>query len=63
MPRRGRPSTDITSKTATPQYRAGHASTFGKDQGDAPRSYRHTHIVYKVDPKTGEIKTIRSEDA
>lgn len=62
MPRRGRPSTDITSRTATPEYRAGHVSAFGKDQGDRPRTFRHTHIVYKIDPKTGEAKIIRSEN-
>ena len=53
MPRRGRPSTDVSTRPPSPAYRAGHEATFGVQAPHLGKSYRHTHAVVKRDPRTG----------
>lgn len=62
MPRRGRPSTDITSRPATPEYRANHATTFGEQSDHLGKRFAHTHIVIKTDPVTGKQRLERTTD-
>jgi hypothetical protein len=62
MPRRGRPSTDTTSRPATPEYRVGYVETFGERDEHLGKRYEHTHVVVRTDPKTGQTTIERSAD-
>ena len=63
MPRRGRPSTDITSRTVTPEYCKGHAQTFGAQQDHLGKRFSHTQLVIRTDPVTGKQTLERTTDA
>jgi hypothetical protein len=62
MPRRGRPSTDITSRPATPEYRTGHATTFGAQSDNLGKKFVHTRLVIRTDPATGKQTIERISD-
>ena len=63
MPRRGRPSTDITSRPATPDYRRGYDETFGERDEHLGKRFERTHVIVRTDPKTGQTTIERSTDA
>lgn len=62
MPRRGRPSTDITSRPATPEYLRNHDATFGPRQANLGKHFVHTHMVIRTDPVTGKQTLERTSD-
>lgn len=62
MPRRGRPSTDITSRPSTPEYRRGHDATFGTRAPGLGKHFAHTRMVIKTDPITGKQTLERISD-
>jgi hypothetical protein len=62
MPRRGRPSTDITSRPATPEYRTNHAATFGHQSDNLGKKFVHTRLVIRTDSETGKQTIERTTD-
>ena len=62
MPRRGRPSTDVSTHPPSPAYRAGHEATFGVQAPHLGKRFAHTRLVIRTDSTTGQTTIQRSTD-